>query len=344
MRTAPNIDAALAACPPLLRDAWRRVLDKEELPGLELAALPTMLAQCEGAALDACGALAEEVRRRFTGAEIRLCAIINARSGRCSEDCAFCAQSSRYRTGAPVYPLLPAKTLIKAATRMRDNGVGRCGIVLSGLALSDADLDILCEVVAAIEQLGLRPDLSCGVASKEQLQRLTAAGLAGYHHNLETSASFFPSICGTHAYQDDVDAVRLAVDLGLYVCSGGIFGLGERWEDRLELALTLRSLRVQGVPLNFLVPIPGTPLENRPILSPDEARRIVALFRLVLPNAHLRLCGGRGRVFGADKRGVLTCGAGGLMVGDYLTIPGEDVRGDLDAIQELGMRVAKEKS
>lgn len=343
MRTASDINAALAACPPLLRDAWRRALDREELPGLELASLLPTLAQTSGAALDACSALAEELRRRFAGAELRLCAIINARSGRCSEDCAFCAQSARYRTSAPVYPLLPAETLVAAAARMRENGVGRCGIVLSGLALSDADLDVLCEAVTAIKRLGLKPDLSCGVASQEQLQRLMAAGLSGYHHNLETSAAFFPSICSTHAFQDDVDAVRAAVELGLYVCSGGIFGLGEGWEDRLELALTLRALRVQGVPLNFLVPIPGTPLENRPILSSDEARRIVALFRLVLPAAHLRLCGGRGRVFGADKRGALTCGASGLMVGDYLTIPGEDVRSDLDAISELGLRLASEQ-
>ena len=186
--------------------------------------------------------------------------------------------------------------------------------------------------------LGLAPDLSPGIHDRPQLKTLKYAGLKGYHHNLETSASFFPSMCTTHAYEEDVKAVRTGIEAGLHVCSGGIFGIGESWDDRVELALLLGELKVHSVPLNFLHPIPGTPLENQPVLSPEEALRIVALFRFLLPDRQIRICGGRPTVFSeARKAELLQSGASGIMVGDYLTTRGGSVRSDLDDINRAGL-------
>ncbi len=186
------------------------------------------------------------------------------------------------------------------------------------------------------------PDLSPGILDWAQLKTLKDAGLKGYHHNLETSASFFPRMCTTHAYEEDVAAVRAGIEAGLYVCSGGIFGIGETWDDRVELALLLRELGVQSVPINFLHPIPGTPLEYRHTLSPEEALKIVALYRFILPDRALRICGGRLAVFGQErKQELLGSGASGLMVGDYLTTSGGDVESDLREIKHAGLTPAK---
>jgi len=195
-----------------------------------------------------------------------------------------------------------------------------------------------------VAALGMQPDLSPGILDRSQLKTLKDAGLKGYHHNLETSASFFPSMCSTHAYEEDVAAVRTGIKAGLYVCSGGIFGIGESWDDRVELALLLKKLGVPSVPINFLHPIPGTPLENRPVLAPEEALRIVALYRFILPDRALRICGGRLTVFGQQrKHELLGSGASGLMVGDYLTTRGSDVESDIIEIQDAGLHPAKDR-
>jgi len=320
-----------------LTEAWNKVLDGQLLDRDAALRVVPALATVSGTELAAVSLLARETAARFAGPGMRLCAILNARSGRCSQDCAFCAQSAKHQTNAPVYPLIAAEKIVAAGLAMRAHGVTRFGIVLAGLALSDRDADILAEAVAGLRRKGVIPDVSCGLASRAQLEKLIRAGLGGVHHNLETSARFFPSICTTHPYDADLDAVRLAVSCGIYVCSGGLFGLGETWEDRVDLALTLRALGVQSVPLNFLVPIPGTPLAGRQVLEPEEALRIVALFRLLLPAAHLRLCGGRAAVFGADSARPFTSGVSGVMVGDYLTVAGQDIRKDLAALAQLGL-------
>jgi len=199
--------------------------------------------------------------------------------------------------------------------------------------------------VAQVRAAGLAADVSVGLLTPERLERLGAAGLSGVHHNLETARSFFPQICTSHAYDEDVTAVRLALAAGLFVCCGGIFGLGESWEQRAELAATLRELGVANVPVNFLVPIPGTRLEHRPVLSPAEALGILALLRLIMPRANLRVCGGRGAVFGAPgshpsgggQRTLFDSGASGLMIGDYLTQKGGPAEADLALARELGL-------
>ncbi|MGE4423996.1 MAG: biotin synthase BioB [Pseudodesulfovibrio sp.] len=286
---------------------------------------------------------AHRIRAARLGDEVGLCAIVNAKSGTCSEDCAFCAQSGHHAADSPQYPLLSPDEIADAAGRAKASGATRFGIVASGKLVGGSDLDGFEAAIRRVAALGMVPDLSPGILERGQLARLKKAGLRGYHHNLETSATHFPKMCTTHSYQEDVDAVRAGLDAGLYVCSGGIFGIGETWDDRVELALLLRELGVPSVPMNFLTPIPGTPLEGRAPLPPEEALAIVALYRFLLPDRQLRICGGRPTVFGPERQHeLLTAGASGLMVGDYLTTKGGDAHADLEDIRRAGLVPAKE--
>jgi biotin synthase len=322
-------------------DVGRRVLAGEILDRAQAGELGRRAGEAgaDGARelLDA----ARRVKEHHFGQRIGLCSIVNARSGSCSEDCAFCAQSAHHRAGqrgaCREYPFIGLEAIVRAARAARAAGATRLGIVTSGKALGGADFQELLRAVAAVRELGLAADASVGILDRGRLEALRDAGLGAYHHNLETARSFFARICTTHAYDDDVDTVRHAVALGLYVCSGGLFGMGETWAQRVELALELRGLGVPSVPVNFLTPIPGTPLEARPLLDADEALRIVALLRLLLPDRHIRICGGRPAVMGARKAELLTCGASGLMTGDYLTTPGEPAAADLADLERLGL-------
>jgi biotin synthase len=322
-------------------DTARRIISGRELSGGELDSFVEAVAAARGGqVLDLIGA-AGRLRDARLGRSVSLCAIVNAKSGLCSEDCAFCAQSARRSANAPVHPFLDVEDILGAAKAMRQAGARRFGIVTSGLALSGEDFERLVEAVRAVSGTGMLADASCGLMSAGQLKRLRDAGLCAYHHNLETSRSFFPRICTTHDYEDDVATVRDAVALGLNVCSGGIFGLGESWPQRAELALTLRELAVPSVPVNFLTPIPGTPMQSRPVMEADEALKTVALLRFILPSAQLRVCGGRGAVFGQDG-GLwpLEAGATGFMIGDYLTTKGLDASRDVEALTAAGWRIA----
>lgn len=280
---------------------------------------------------------AEQVRAYWFGSSVGFCGIVNARSGACSEDCAFCAQSAHHHGDAPQHGFLPLQAIREAAERLRQAGATRFSLVTSGKRLSDEDFARLLDAVRVVSALGLRADCSPGILDRARLMAFRDAGGGAYHHNLETGRSFFPRICSTHAYAEDVRAVREAVELGLEVCSGGIFGLGESWEDRLELALELRELGVCSVPINFLHPVAGTPLEDRPVLTKGEAVKIVALFRFALPDRHVRLCGGRHDVLGPQDRGLaFKCGASGVMIGDYLTLQGRDAETDAALARRAG--------
>lgn len=302
----------------------------------------------EGAAFQALLDGARAVRRKFFAQDLHLCAIINAKSGACSEDCAFCAQSGRHQTASPRHAFLDPREIGQAARAMKAQGASRFGIVASGLQPTEAEFERLLEAVSLVRASGLAADASVGLLGPERLARLVDAGLSGVHHNLETARSFFPQICTTHAYDEDVAAVRQAMQAGLFVCSGGIFGLGESWEQRAELAATLLELGVRNVPVNFLVPIPGTRLERRPVLSRPEALGILALLRLLLPQANLRVCGGRGAVFGEPggqgQRALFDSGASGIMIGDYLTLRGGPAQADLALAAELGLAPVLEEN
>lgn len=279
---------------------------------------------------------AEKLKIRFMGKEPQTCAIINARSGLCTENCSFCAQSAHFSTGAPVYSYIDLDKIDKAAKDLADKGVERFSIVTSGLVPDDEEFKKIKESLIIIAKHGLKADASVGCLSYEKLMELKSVGLDAYHHNLEVSKSFFPQICTTHDYEDDVQTVRDSVKAGLYVCSGGIFGLGETWEHRYELAVLLRELGVHSVPMNFLNPIKGTPKENSAILSEEEALRILSVFRFILPDRSIRVCGGRSIVFkesSAEK--VLKAGASGIMVGDYLTVKGISMDEDMEYVRKF---------
>jgi len=282
---------------------------------------------------------ANKIRQKFKGETIDLCAIVNAKSGRCSEDCAFCAQSSWYPTEAPNYPLLETVELLDSAHKAFENKAGRFGIVTSGRSLSSPkELDRVCQVISVLSAEGqISPCASLGLLTPDMVKALKLAGLTSYHHNIETAPSFYPSICSTHSFEARVKTIQVAKEEGLRICSGGIFGLGETMEQRLEMAFTLRELRVDSVPMNFLNSIPGTPLEGRSPLPPLVLLKIIALFRFILPQADILTCGGREKGLRTLQPLMYMAGCNGTMIGNYLTTEGRNPKVDIQEIRDLGL-------
>lgn len=284
-------------------------------------------------------AVTNKVRRTFKGDKANTCGIINAKSGLCAEDCTFCSQSVHFESEVPEYPMATADTIAKAAVEAQANGVGEFSIVTSGTGIvKDSDIGILKDALGRIkESTDMMTCASLGIMSKERLQELKDAGLQSFHHNLETSRSFFPNICTTHSYEDDVNSVKNAKELGFFTCTGGIMGMGESWEQRVELAETLQELDVDSVPINFLNPRPGTPLEGQTDLTPMKCLKIIALFRLMLPTKEILVCGGREVNLRDLQPLMFGAGANGTMVGNYLTTKGRDTEEDLQMIKDLGL-------
>lgn len=283
--------------------------------------------------------LTEAVRRRFKGEGVRLCSIINAKSGLCSEDCSFCSQSRRSSAPIPKYPLVDAEEMVRAAREAKERGAREFSIVASGLTMrSKAELARVGDAVERIrDEVGLETCVSLGTLPAESVSYLLSRGLRSVHHNLETSRSFFPSVCSTHDYDDDVRAVREAKAAGAWVCCGGIFGIGESDEDRVELAMTLRELDVDSIPVNFLNPVPGTPVEGRSDLTPFSCLKIIAMMRLCHPGREIIVCGGR-EVNLRDMQSLMfAAGATGTMAGNYLTTAGRPAEEDVRMIRDLGL-------
>lgn len=283
-------------------------------------------------------AAAEQITRAFRGGVVTLCGIVNAKSGRCGENCAFCAQSGHYETGAPVFPLKSADEIVAAAQEAQESGATMFGIVTSGTRIaSDAEWNVINEAVRRIALSGMKPCASLGMLDAARARQLKGAGLFRYHHNLETARSFFPNICTTHDYGEDVATVVTARSAGLSVCSGGIIGLGETMAQRIELADTLRSLDVDSVPLNILNPIAGTPLASVAPLTPIEILVTIAVFRFLLPRKDIKLCGGKERNLRQLLPLGLIAGASSLMTGNYLTTTGRDSVLDRELVADLGL-------
>lgn len=282
---------------------------------------------------------ADEIRRHFCSNGFDLCTIINGKSGRCSENCRFCAQSAHNHTGAAEYPLLPAGEIAAQAKESERQGVLRFSIVTSGRRLSDREVEAMCEAVRQIRrETSLSVCISFGLLGEAQYRMLKEAGVSRVHNNLETSRRNFPNICTTHTFDDKVAAVRAAQAAGLSVCSGGIMGLGETPEDRIDMALTLRELGIRSIPVNMLNPIPGTPFAQNERLTAQEMRRIVAVYRFLLPEASIRLAGGRGLL--PDKgKSCFRSGANAAISGDMLTTAGITVETDKKLLEELGFEV-----
>jgi len=288
-------------------------------------------------------AYAAQIREYFKGRKIGLCAIVNAKSGVCAENCRFCAQSVHYGTDAPVYPLISSQEIIEKGRTACEAGARYFGIVTSGTRIDDQDeWDEIYRAIAGLNEAGIKPCGSLGMLDHKMASNLKESGLFRYHHNLETSRSFFDAICSTHAYDEDIETVRIAKKAGLSVCSGGIIGLGEKMEHRIELAMTLKELDVDSVPINILNPIDGTPLAGTPPLSPMEILLTVAIYRFILPDKDIKLCGGKEKNLRQLLPMAIVAGCNSFMTGNYLTTLGRDTEKDLEMIADLGCQAITE--
>jgi biotin synthase len=286
---------------------------------------------------------ASRIREYFKGSAASLCSIINAKSGRCPENCAFCAQSSAHSTNVQVYPLVDEEEIVRCAHSAEQNGARCYGIITSGTGISPgAELEKICRAVRRIKaETGIDPSCSLGILDVETALLLKQAGMVTYHHNLETSRSFFPKICTTHDYEEDVETIRAVKQAGLKVCCGGIFGLGEGFEHRVELAETLRELAVDTVPINFLNPVEGTRLADANFLTPLECLKIIAIYRFILPEKNLTVCGGREKNLRELQSWIFLAGASGMMTGNYLTTPGRDPEMDRQMLTDLELTIGE---
>ncbi len=283
---------------------------------------------------------ADKIRRRYKGNSIFTCSIINAKSGFCSEDCVFCAQSGHYKTGVKTYPLLSKNEMVNTAIRMQEQGATRFSMVTSGFAPNEKDYEIITDTAATIKsRTGMTICASLGGLTESLARQLKEGGVTNYHHNLETARSHFDSICTTHEYDDDIRTIKNVKAAGLKACSGGIMGMGETWEQRVELAFTLKEIDVDSIPLNFLNPIPGTRLEDSPLVPPMEALKVVALFRIINPERDITICGGRESTLKDFQSWLFMAGANGLMIGNYLTTEGRNSEMDIEMIGDMGLRI-----
>ena len=277
------------------------------------------------------------IRENFFGNRVDLCTIINGKSGRCSENCKYCAQAARHHTGVDVYDFLPTDEILTAALANERAGVNRFAIVTSGRALDGKNFERAIEAYSVLRgKLKIGLCASHGILNGNQLRRLKAAGVTRYHHNLETSRRFFPQICTTHTFDDRIATIKLAQGVGLDVCSGGIIGLGETWQDRFDLAFELAALKIDSIPINVLTPIKGTPLENLPPLEPEDIMRTLAAFRYINPTANVRLAAGR-KFLRDDGACALQSAASAAITGNMLTTVSNNVADDMKLLRELGL-------
>ena len=302
-------------------------LDREDALALAEAPLEELCAAADG------------LRREFCGNSFDLCTIVNGKCGRCSEDCKYCAQSVHYPTHVESYPLLDTEALLREAKYNADRGVLRYSIVTSGKRLSDSEVDQVCESIRAIRaQVDIRICVSFGLLGYEQFKKLKEAGASRVHCNLEASRSYFPTVCTTHTFDEKIETLKAAQKAGLGVCSGGIMGLGETMADRIDMVLEARAIGVKSIPVNFLNPIPGTPYAHNEPVSPEDRRRIIALFRFLIPDASIRMAGGRGLM--EDKGEILfRGGANAAISGDMLTTSGFTIESDKKLLEQLGYEV-----
>lgn len=315
-----------------IRHLEDRVLQGGEITKEEAACLT----QISGSDLIRLFASANKIRQSFRGNVIGLCSIVNAKSGACPEDCSFCSQSSVSVVKAQVYPLLDRGTIVRKAEEAKNAGIRRFSIVTSGRKVSERDLLQIADIVAEIRDIGLLPCASLGLLNAEELSVLKAGGLDRYHNNLESSERFFPGLCTTHTYSDKITTIEAAMSVGLSVCSGGIFGMGETWQDRIDMAFALKELDIDSVPINFLIPIEGTPLGDRKYLHPLEGLKIISLYRFILSQKEIRVCGGRVQVLGEFHSMVFLAGADGMITGNYLTTLGRTPEDDFKLIDAYG--------
>lgn len=275
--------------------------------------------------------------------EVEFCSLINARNGKCSQNCKYCAQSSHYCTHIESYPLVEVEEVRKVALEAKSNHVSRFAIVTSGKTPDESDFDKMLEMIKEINKIeGLRSCASIGILTDEQAKRLAEAGLKRFHHNINTSESYYPEICTTHTWRDRYNTCKLIKKYGMELCCGVILGMGESVEQRIEMALELAEIQPNSIPINILMPIPETPFENYgDKIDEENVLRTLAVFKIANPNSVLRFCGGRMRLSEENQRKALNTCVEGIMVGNYLTTIGKAPEEDIKTMQELGKTIKK---
>lgn len=280
---------------------------------------------------------ADQLRRHYKGDYAHTCTILNGKSGKCSENCAFCSQSHVATTDAPIYGLVGAERMEQDAQAAIHHGLDRFSIVTSGRGLPKAEVQKIAQAFATFPRDTTQYCASLGILQREELQTLYNSGITRFHHNLETSRSYFPNICTSHTYDDRIQTIQNAKAVGMSVCSGGLFGIGETDTHVAEMALELRQIGVDSIPVNFLMAISGTAMAHQEPISPLRCLKIIALFRYIHPQAELLVCGGREGRLGELHPFIFQAGASGLMTGNYLTRGGRTVAKDKAMLDALGL-------
>lgn len=288
--------------------------------------------------LDALCDIANDICRHWLGTVVDSCSIVNARSGLCGEDCKWCAQAVRHHTGCETYNFLDPEEVLKAAEANVKAGIKKLSLVTSGRAVTKRDLRNFCDTYRRLaDETDLHLCASMGLLGEEEMKMLKEAGVSRYHCNMETSSNFFPTLCTTHTPEDKKRTIAAARKCGMEVCSGGIIGMGETMTDRIDFAFELSDLNVDSVPINILNPIPGTPLENTPLISEEDIIRTVAIFRFILPKKSLRFAGGRMRLSHDSMLRIMTGGMNGVLMGDMLTTVSNTIAEDHVLFREAGL-------
>lgn len=321
-----------------IKEVEKKILENQGITFEEAVKLSTIDGQED---LEQLFNSANKLREVFSGKEIDFCTIMNAKSGRCSEDCKFCAQSAHYKTEVDVYGLVSKEAAIKLAKENESEGVNRFSLVTSGRGINGSEFEKVLDIYEELNK-EVKMDLcaSLGIMEYEQFLKLKEKGITMYHHNLEASREYYDNICTTHSYDERIDTINAAKNAGLDICSGGIIGLGESFEDRIKLAFQLKELEVKSIPVNILNPIKGTPLENAKSLTQEEILKTIAIFRLINPEAFIRLAGGRNLIDEFGKN-CFNAGANATITGNYLTTSGNKICDDKKMISDLKLEVRK---
>jgi biotin synthase len=318
-----------------IKEATSRVLSGEDISIEEAQRL------LNSNDLDSLIRCSNTITRRFNGDLVDVETLINAKSGACPEDCSFCAQSSRYKTGINKYDLLPEETILKQAQKAKESGANSFCLVCAYRSPPKEDFDQICKTIIEIKKkVKIDVNVSLGFMTREMVRRLKSIGVKRYNHNLETAESYFSQICKTHDFHDRVETAKIVVDEGLELCCGGIIGMGESPAQRLELAFSIKSLRPNEVPINILIARKGTPLEGLNPLDPMDAIKTIAVWRFIMPKTILKIAGGREIHLKEKERIALKAGANGIITGGYLTTGGNRSTRDIAMIKEIGLTKA----
>lgn len=282
-----------------------------------------------------------EISSKFVKNNVEFCSLINARNGKCSQNCRYCAQSSHYNTEIESFPLVDVAEVRKTAIESKENKASRFAIVTSGKTPDESDFDAMLEMIKEVNKIeGLKSCASIGILNEEQAQRLAQTGLKRFHHNINTSRSYYPEVCTTHSFEERINTCKLVKKYGMELCCGVILGMGESVEQRVEMALELAEIGPESIPINILMPIPNTPFENYlDKINEEHVLRTLAVFKIANPTSVLRFCGGRMRLSLENQEKALNTCVEGIMIGNYLTTIGRKPEEDIETVERLGKKI-----